>query len=251
MNILLIAGHGNGDPGACAMGYQEANETRRMANVLKLKLERRGINVIMYDQNKNAYDTVRYGGELPLQGIDYVIELHLNAGVGDTSGNGYTTGTEVLIHASEPGSTVEECILSKICALGFTNRGVKRRGDLAVMGYVVSNGISHALIETCFIDDADDMMLYEQNFDAIVSAIASGIAEGFGMETEEEEMQFTKEEAAWLKQLYAKSKETAASDWAADVVKEAKKDGIMDGSRPRDVCTREEAVAMIMRATKE
>lgn len=250
MNILLIAGHGNGDPGACAMGYQEANETRRMANVLKLKLERRGINVIMYDQNKNAYDTVRYGGELLLQGIDYVIELHLNAGVGDTSGNGYTTGTEVLIHASEPGSTVEECILSKICALGFTNRGVKRRGDLAVMGYVVSNGISHALIETCFIDDADDMMLYEKNIDAIAGAIAAGVAKGFGLETEEE-MQFTKEEAAWLKQLYAKSKKTAASDWAADVVKEAKKDGIMDGSRPRDVCTREEAVAMIMRATKE
>lgn len=250
MNILLIAGHGNGDPGACGCGYQEANETRRMANVLKQKLERRGINVIMYDQNKNAYDTVRYGGALPLQGIDYVIELHLNAGVGDTSGNGYTTGTEVLIHASEPGSTVEECILSKICALGFTNRGVKRRGDLAVMGYVVSNGISHALIETCFIDDADDMMLYEKNFDAIAGAIAAGVAKGFGLETEEE-MQFTKEEAAWLKQLYAKSKETTASDWAADVVKEAKKDGIMDGSRPRDVCTREEAVAMIVRATKE
>lgn len=71
------------------------------------------------------------------------------------------------------------------------------------------------------------------------------------METEEEEMQFTKEEAAWLKQLYAKSKETAASDWAADVVQKAKKDGVTDGSRPRDVCTREEAVAMIMRATKE
>ena len=246
MNILLIAGHGNGDPGACAMGYQEANETRRMANISKPKLEHLGITVIMYDQNKNAYDTVRYGGALPLQGIDYVIELHLNAGVGDTSGNGYTTGTEVLIHASEPGSTVEECILSKICALGFTNRGVKRRGDLAVMGYVVSNGISHALIETCFIDDADDMMLYEKNFDAIAGAIAAGVAKGFGLETEEE-MQFTKEEAAWLKQLYAKSKETAASDWAADVVKEAKKDGIMDGSRPRDV-SREEAVAMIVRA---
>ena len=251
MNILLIAGHGNGDPGACGCGYQEATETRRMVDALAPRLRARGCDVDVFDKSQNAYDVVRYGGALPLAGIDYVVECHLNAGVGDQGGNGYTTGTEVLVHASEPSTTVEQCILNNICALGFTNRGVKRRNDLAVMGYVVNNGISHALIETCFIDDADDMALYERKFDEVAKAIADGIAEGFGLETEEEEMQFTEEEAAWLKQLYAKSKETAASDWAAEVVKEAKKDGIMDGSRPRDICTREEAVAMIVRATKE
>lgn len=247
MNILLIAGHGNGDPGACGCGYQEANETRRMAAAVKHKLEAYGFDVATYDTMKNAFDTLRYGGSLPLAGVEYVVEFHLNAGVSDTAGNGATTGTEILVHSSEGSTSVEEAMLQKICSLGFKNRGVKRRSDLLVMNTVFANGISHALIETCFVDDADDMVLYEQNFDAIANAIASGIAEGFGMETEEE-MQFTKEEAAWLKQLYAKSKETAASDWAADVVKEAKKDGIMDGSRPRDICTREEAVAMIMRA---
>lgn len=251
MNILLIAGHGNGDPGACGCGYQEANETRRMAAAVKPKLEAYGFDVVLFDTMQNAFDTLRYGGSLPLAGVEYVAEFHLNAGVSDAVGNGATTGTEILVHSSEGGTSVEETVLQKICSLGFKNRGVKKRSDLLVMNTVFANGISHALIETCFVDDADDMMLYEQNFDAIASAIASGIAEGFGMETEEEEMQFTEEEAAWLKQLYAKSKETAASDWAADVVKEAKKDGITDGSRPRDVCTREEAVAMIVRATKE
>ncbi len=42
-------------------------------------------------------------------------------------------------------------------------------------------GISHALIETCFIDDADDMALYRKVKPQIAKAIAAGIAEGFGL----------------------------------------------------------------------
>lgn len=188
MKILLIAGHGAGDPGAVGCGYQEAAETRRMANAVKPLLEAYGVDVAMYDQNKNAYDTVRFGGSLPLSGVDYVIELHLNAGVGDTGGNDYTTGTEILVHGSEPGTSVEQAALNKICALGFTNRGVKRRTDLAVMNTVFANGISHALIEICFIDDRDDMQLYAAKFNAIAQAIADGVAEGFGLIKEDDDM---------------------------------------------------------------
>lgn len=35
MKILLIAGHGDGDPGACACGYEEANLVREIAPKLK------------------------------------------------------------------------------------------------------------------------------------------------------------------------------------------------------------------------
>lgn len=184
MRILLIAGHGNGDPGAVGCGYQEATETRRMATAVKPKLEAYGINVVMYDQNKNAYDEIRFGRGISLSGIDYVIEFHLNAGVGDTGGNGVTTGTEILVDASEAGTSVEEAMLKKICAIGFKNRGVKRRNDLLVQNTVTNAGVSHALIETCFIDDKDDMQLYEKNFDKIAQAIADGVAEGFGIATD-------------------------------------------------------------------
>lgn len=188
MRILLIAGHGAGDPGACALGYQEATETRRMANAVAPLLAAYGVDVVMYDQNKNAYDVLRYGGSLPLSGVDYVIEFHLNAGVGDTGGNGMTTGTEILVDTSEGGTSVEEKTLARICALGFKNRGVKRRNDLLVQNTVTNNGISHALIETCFVDDKDDMTLYAAKFDEIAKAIADGVEEGFGLIKEEEDM---------------------------------------------------------------
>lgn len=188
MNILLIAGHGDGDPGAVGCGYQEATETRRMANAVKPLLEAYGAKVVMYDQNKNAYSVLCNGGSLPLSGISYVIEFHLNAGVGDTSGNGVTTGTEILVDASEAGTTVEEAMLKRICALGFKNRGVKRRNDLLVQNTVTNHGVSHALIETCFIDDADDIKIYSEKFNQIAQAIADGVAEGFGFKQEVEDM---------------------------------------------------------------
>ena len=188
MKVLLIAGHGAGDPGACALGYQEATETRKMANAVAPMLAAYGVDVVKYDQNKNAYDVLRYGGSLPLSGVDYVIEFHLNAGVGDTGGNGSTTGTEILVDTSEGGTSVEEKMLAKICALGFKSRGVKRRNDLLVQNTVTNNGISHALIETCFVDDKDDMTLYAAKFDEIAKAIADGVAEGFGLIKEEEDM---------------------------------------------------------------
>ena len=39
MKILLIAGHGAGDPGACACGYKEADLTREVATTLQAKLK--------------------------------------------------------------------------------------------------------------------------------------------------------------------------------------------------------------------
>lgn len=237
MNVLLIVGHGGNpyDPGACGCGYQEAKETRRMVDALAPLLRARGCGVVVFDKAQNAYDVVRYGGALPLSGIDYVVECHLNAGVGDQGGNGCTTGTEVLVHASEPATTVEQYILKNICALGFTNRGVKRRNDLAVMGYVVNHGISHALIETCFIDDADDMALYERKFNNVAKAIADGIAEGFGLEGGSE---------------VEENKNQEPSKWAKDAWDKAHEMGLLDGTRPHDAVTREELAAVLVRLSK-
>ena len=189
MKILLIAGHGGTpyDSGAVGCGYTEAVETRRMADALAPLLEARGFEVAMYDQSKDAYKVVMQGGSLPLSGIGYVMELHLNSAANDPKGDGRTTGTEIYVHENEKGVTVEQAILRRVCALGFKNRGVKRSTGLAVLKHVKTRGVSHALIETCFIDDKDDMALYGRQFDAIARAIADGVAEGFGVTVQEPE----------------------------------------------------------------
>ena len=60
MRILLIAGHGAGDPGAC--GYViEADETRKVVNAVKSHFN--GLNVVVdtYPTSRNAYADVKNG----------------------------------------------------------------------------------------------------------------------------------------------------------------------------------------------
>ena len=254
MKILLIAGHGGTpyDSGAVGCGYTEAVETRRMADALAPLLKARGFEVQMYDQSKDAYKVVMQGGSLPLSGIGYVMELHLNSAASDPKGDGRTTGTEIYVHENEKGVTVEEAVLRRVCALGFKNRGVKRSTGLAVLKHVKARGVSHALIETCFIDDKDDMALYGRQFDAIARAIADGVAEGFGMEapadeTEEEGESMTQAafEAMYNKvnPLY-KSIDDVPAYWQQEV--RAMLDcGAIDGGTaddPNDVNMRQEAL---------
>ena len=224
-----------GDPGAVGCGYEEATETRRIVQNVAQHLRTYGVDVALYGKYRNAYTDLCNGVALPL-GVDYVVEVHLNAGVGDQGGNGYTTGTEILVHPSEAGVTVEQEILSRICDLGFTNRGIKPRSDLGVMGYYVANGISHALIETCFIDDLDDMRLYEANFDAICEAIADGIVAGFGLEGGSE---------------VEENKNQEPSKWAAESWNKAHEMGLLDGTRPHDAVTREELAAVLVRLSEK
>lgn len=180
MKILLIAGHGAGDPGACACGYQEANLVREIAPILKSKLSAY-VDVDIFDTAKNMYKYLK-SNSFNFKNYNYVLELHFNAAANDTTGNGVTTGTEILVHPSEKGTGVENAILKNICSLGFKNRGIKTRSNLQNMNICKgSQGVSYALLETCFIDDADDMKLYQSKKDAVISAIANGIISGFGL----------------------------------------------------------------------
>ena len=181
VKILLIFGHGAGDPGACACGYKEAELVREMAPSLKNILSRYA-EVTVFDTSKNMYKYLKAGNSFNFGAYDYVFELHFNASVGDIKGNGKTTGTEILVHTSETGTSVEQAIVNNIAALGFKNRGVKKRSDLLNMNTCKKKqGVSYALLETCFIDDLDDMKLYHAKKDLVINAIASGIADGFGL----------------------------------------------------------------------
>lgn len=252
MKILLIAGHGGTpyDSGAVGCGYTEAIETRRMANAVAPLLRAYGFEVELYDQSKDAYKVVTRGGSLPLSGVSYVLEFHLNAAANDPNGNGVTTGTEIFVHTNEQGVTVEQAILKHVCAIGFKNRGVKRSSGLAVLKHVYKRGVSHALVETCFIDDKDDMTLYGAKFNAIAQAIADGVAEGFGKTTaqkEEEEEPVTREEFDGFYNLVnpiIKDIDQVPSWWQNDV-KEMLACGAIDGGtddNPDDINMRQEAL---------
>lgn len=184
-NILLIAGHGAGDCGAIGCGYKEADLTREVAKLLKVELDSYA-NVTIADTSKNWFSYLKTN-VFDFRKYDYVFEIHFNSCVNDPKGNGKTTGTEIYITTSEKGCSVEEMIVNNISILGFKNRGVKRK-NFSVIYKVKQQGVSSALLELCFIDDLDDMKLYQGKKKEVIKAIANGIITGFSLKKKVDEL---------------------------------------------------------------
>lgn len=187
MKILLIAGHGAGDPGAVGkhngITYQEATLARNVVAALEKKLEQY-MTVDIYPTQRCAYDDYRAGtlkSRASFKNYNYVLEIHFNA-FKATGADEKTKGIEAYVTTSEAGVGVEEAICRNVAALGLTNRGVKRK-NWSVIATAKGQGVSSCLLEVCFIDDPDDMAIYTSKFDAVMDAIAKGIVEGFNQGT--------------------------------------------------------------------
>lgn len=178
MKILLISGHGAGDCGAVGNGFKEADLTREVVNNLAEKL-RPFCQVDIYNQSRNAYADVNSGAlQVNFANYNYVFEVHFNAF------DKKAKGTEIFVTREEPATKVEEKIMKQLSKY-FDVRGVKRK-NFNVIAKARRSGVSSALIEVCFIDNANDMNVYTNNRDGICGAIADGIKEGFGLSKTEQ-----------------------------------------------------------------
>lgn len=180
MKILLISGHGAGDPGAVSQFGKEADETIYMVEEIKKTLSAYA-QVDLYPTERNAYKDAK-AGKLAVNfgNYNYVLEVHFNSGAADLKGNGRTTGTEIYVTTAEKTVGVETKIVQSIAALGFNNRGVKRT-NFTVIYRAKAAGVSSALLEVCFIDDKDDMSIYAAKKAQIAAAVANAIAVQFGL----------------------------------------------------------------------
>ena len=169
MRILLISGHGDGDPGASSKFGVEATETVIMVQKIKETLGNYA-QVDLYPTNRNAFKDLGKGCcQVNFGDYDYVLEVHFNSCVNDLTGDGKTTGTEIYVTTAEKTVGVETKIVEKIAALGLKNRGVKRT-NWRVIARAKASGTSSALLEVCFIDDKDDMQIYTAKKDQIAAA---------------------------------------------------------------------------------
>lgn len=191
MKILLIAGHGAGDSGAVSTingkTYKEAELTREMAKLLAPKLKAYGVTVTTYPTSHDAYADYKNGTlakTANFSAYDYILEIHFNAGASDKGGNGKTTGVECLWGNRGKETGVELPMTSRIAKLGFKQR-TNRAQSLAVMNTAAGYGKKANLLEVCFVDDADDIKLYNAKKAEIAQAIADGIAAYFKLKKQE------------------------------------------------------------------
>lgn len=167
MNINVHGGHNSIVQGASGF-LNEVTEDRKIKNLVISKLQSLGHTV--YDctdetgttQSKNLNNIV---AKCNAHTVDVDVSIHLNA----SDGNG--KGVEVLVYSTDNKSyPYAKNICNAIAELGFKNRGVKVRTNLAVLKKTKSPAL---LVECCFCDNQEDANLYDA--ESMANAIVKGI----------------------------------------------------------------------------
>lgn len=160
-------------PGACSL-IDEVTEDRKVKDLVIAKLQALGHTVYDCTDDAGASQSANLSNIVKLcnaHAADLDVSIHFNAAANDLGGNGKTTGTEVLVYSgASKATTYAAAICARIADLGFKSRGVRERPDLYVLKHTKAPAL---LVECCFVDDADDVALYD--VDQMAAAIVQGI----------------------------------------------------------------------------
>lgn len=179
-NLFIICGHGDGDPGACGNGYQEAERVRTLA----ARIEYFGGNAVTIgDTTKNWYkDKLVNSKNIPKGSL--VLELHMD------SASTSAKGAHVIIDADFSADEYDKALAEFITGI-FPGRSEKisKRNNLANPNRAQAAGINYRLLECGFISNAGDVQIFNSKMDDI----AKGILKSFGITPKEEEKTIVEE----------------------------------------------------------
>ena len=176
MKINIHAGHNPDGKVACgAVGLiKESTEARKVVKDVIRLLREKGYTVHNCTRNNglNQSDVLyQIVQKCNKHKVDLDISIHFNSGAKDQKGNGKTTGVEFLIYSvSGAAYSRAKKVCNEIASLGFKNRGVKANTGLY---FLRKTNAPAMLVECCFVDDKDDVHLY--NYKKMAEAIVKGI----------------------------------------------------------------------------
>ncbi len=213
--ILLVAGHGQGDGGAASALGTEYLKTREFAALIYEELKTSDkVDVTYYKNGSRSYDlyqqnkatlgsaganistritgsgaaknavqnAIKRNANIPALGdYDYILEVHFNATAAsgkDIGGDGGYKGFGFYINNHKSKTALESNICSKIRTMGFRiwgGSGLMRSSTLFNARVCQELGVNYALVETAFIDDADDMRFYNGHKTQMAKAISDAI----------------------------------------------------------------------------
>lgn len=168
-SIMLDAGHGGRDTGAVYNGRQEKDDTLRLVLMIGQILQDNGIDV-EYTRTTDIYQSpYEKAMEANNAGVDYFVSIHRNSFPTDN----VVSGVESLVYdLSGIKLEMAENINEQLESVGFVNLGVQARPNLVVLNRTQMPAV---LVEAGFLNSNADNTLFDNNFDDIAQAIASGI----------------------------------------------------------------------------
>ena len=178
----IHAGHNKIVPGASGL-LDEVTEDRKVKNGIISRLRTEGHTVYDCTDDKGKTQGANLANivaKCNKHSVDFDVSIHLNSGRKDKKGDGKTGGTEVFIWNDDLKDIAKNVADAISEEFGYALRsdsstpagyaGVKITKSL----YVLNNTKAPAmLIETCFVDDADDAKVWDA--DRCAKAIVKGL----------------------------------------------------------------------------
>lgn len=172
--IIIDAGHGGFDFGATYNGRREKDDTLNLTLAVGEKLKAMGFPVLFTrttDVYQRPIDKARIANEST---ADYFVSIHRNS---SPNPNTYS-GVQTLVYRdSGVPAELARSINSEMEKVGFNDLGVSVRPDLVVLRRTRMPAV---LVEAGFINTDADNKTFDENFDAMAQAIATGIANVVG-----------------------------------------------------------------------
>lgn len=171
-HIYVIAGHGNGDPGACGNGYQEAERVRVLAQRMA---DMNGEFVHLHPFTDNAYASGAIS-RLNISKDWAIVELHMDSAVSSAKGG------HVIINSAYDADEYDEA-LAQLMADIFPGRSqtIVKRSNLGNCNRAKSRGYNYRLVENGFISNAGDV----ETFNSRLDDIARGYLQAFDIIADE------------------------------------------------------------------
>ena len=236
-DIFILRGHGNGDPGACASGYTEENLAQVIVDRVVELLKGKDVKVFTNSKTQNNFVNNCLVGHTFKYKFGYTI--HLN------SATATATGTEIYVPINEQYVKTESKMCKEIAnTLGITVRGVKSRdynsgsthlrlekdGSKGTDYYKEirqswQNGLSHSIIELCFISNLNDVKQLLNNKEKVCKIIANNILEYLDKSTYPMEVQDNKVDSSDGTMYYVQVGAFKNKDNAIELQKKLIKDG--------------------------
>lgn len=181
MIFSIHSGHGKQDSKSCGaytnlLKESVANREVKDEVIKLLKAEGHTVYDDTVDYPSSASDCVnkQVTNTNSHSNLDLAIGIHFNSGRNDLKGDGSIGGFEVIVcNSTGTKQTIGKRICSKMQEQGFKNRGVKINTRL---GFLNKSYCQSMILEVCFVDDADDVKLYNKlGAKQIAKAIVEGI----------------------------------------------------------------------------
>lgn len=176
-DILIIAGHGAGDPGAVGGGYTEEGLMRQLAKAI----QKHSPEIVNYDYARNCFidnGLYRYG---LAEKYKQIVELHMDA----TKDKNAASGGHTIIYKGFKPDEIDKRLQGVVDKWVGTHKGYKATGgfsyrnNLQNLNVAAQSGYaSYRLLELGFISHDTDRQIVVNNIDAIAKDIVNVLTGG-------------------------------------------------------------------------